>query len=98
MFFELLFTKEADQQLHSLEKNKGLSKQLKAVQKTLSLMEKNLRHPSLNTHKYKSLGGPNGTPVFESYAENKTPGAYLIFWCYGPKKNELTILTILAHP
>jgi len=28
--------------------------------------------------------------------ENKTPGAYRIFWCYGPEKGEMTIIAI--HP
>lgn len=50
-------------------------------------METNLRHPSLNTHKYDTLNGPNGEDVFESYAQNKTPGAYRVFWHYGPPQN-----------
>ncbi len=98
MFFELLFADEADHQLDQLEKDQSKAKQLRSVRKTLGLMEVNLRHPSLNTHKYKSIEGPNGLPVFESYAENKTPGSYRVFWCYGPKKNQLTILSILPHP
>jgi hypothetical protein len=36
--------------------------------------------------------------VFEAYAQNNTPGAYRIFWCYGPAKSELTIITITAQP
>ncbi len=41
-------------------------KRLKAVRKTLGLMETTLRHPSLNTHKYQSLEGPNGQEVFDN--------------------------------
>jgi hypothetical protein len=49
-------------------------------------METNLRHPSLNTHKYKSFRDPNGEEIFESYVQQKTSNAYRIFWLYGPEK------------
>lgn len=61
-------------------------------------MEINLRHPSLNTHEYDELEGPNGEKVFESYAQNRTPGAYRIFWHYGPAKKQITIVAIVPHP
>ncbi|MSR88310.1 MAG: hypothetical protein EXS67_01475 [Candidatus Margulisbacteria bacterium] len=98
MHFKLLFTKEADTQLTALENNTSQKKRLQAVQKTLALMETNLRHPSLNTHKFHSIQGPKDEQLFESYAENKTPAAFLIFWYYGPEKNMMTILTITQHP
>lgn len=41
---------------------------------------------------------PNGEEVFESYAQNNTPGAYRIFWYYGPKRKMITILAITSHP
>ena len=98
MHFKLLFTKEADAQLTELENNTSQKKRLQAVQKTLALMETNLRHPSLNTHKFHSIQGPKGEQLFESYAEKKTPAAFRIFWYYGPEKNIMTILTITQHP
>lgn len=61
-------------------------------------MQVNLRHLSLNTHEYHSFQGKNGEKVFEAYAQQRTPGAYRIFWHYGPLKNELTIIAILPHP
>jgi hypothetical protein len=64
----------------------------------LILYANNLKHPSLNTHKYDALEGPEGQEVFESYAENKTSGAYRIFWHYGTAKMEITILKICKHP
>ncbi len=70
----------------------------RAVRKTLGLMEIDLRHPSLRTHEFTSLKGPTGEKVYEAYAQNKTPGAYRIFWHYGPEKGQLTILAITAHP
>ena len=96
--FKLDFSSEADAHLDTLEFEKSKKAQLKAVRKTLGLMEKNLRHPSLNTHEFTSLRGPNGEKVFESYAQNKTPGAYRIFWYYGPVKGVITVAAIIPHP
>jgi hypothetical protein len=75
----------------------GLFKQ---VQKTLDLLTRDPRHPSLKTHEYDSLPNPYNKKekVFEAYAQNRTPGAYRIFWCYGPKKGQITILAITPHP
>jgi hypothetical protein len=36
--------------------------------------------------------------VFEAYAQNKTPGAYRVFWCYGPEQGEITVIAITPHP
>jgi len=49
-------------------------------------------------HKYQSLTGPNGEDVWESYIENRTPGASRIWWLYGPTPDTLTILTLGPHP
>jgi hypothetical protein len=94
--FKLKFTSEAKKSLDSLEKTDP--KKHKKVLKTLGLMEINLRHPSLNTHKYDSISGLNGEEVFEAYVENKTPAAFRVFWYYGPNRDELTILAIIPHP
>lgn len=96
--FELIFTEKADLQLEILEKSKDKKIVLKAVRKTLGLMETNLRHPSLKTHEYSSLEGKNKEKVYESYAQNRTPGAYRIFWHYGPDKKQITIVAIVPHP
>ena len=95
---ELIFTERADIDLLILEQDPSKTKTLKAVRKTLALMENNLRHPSLNTHEFTSLKGPNGEKVFEAYVQQKTPAAYRIFWHYGPSKKELTIIAITSHP
>lgn len=73
---------------------------LKQVQKTLDLLASNPRHPGLQTHEYDSIPNPYNPKekVFEAYAQNKTPGAYRVFWCYGPKKAQLTIIAITPHP
>ena len=96
MRFRLKFTSEAKNALEVLSKQDP--KKYKKVLKTLGLMETNLRHPGLKTHKYDSLEGPNGEEVFEAYVENRTPGAFRVFWFYGPNQKELTVLAITPHP
>jgi mRNA-degrading endonuclease RelE of RelBE toxin-antitoxin system len=93
--FRLLFTTEAKEALAKLQQTD--SKKYQKVLKTLGLMETNLRHPGLNTHKYESLSGPNGEEIFEAYVENKTPGAFRVFWYYGPEQGIITILAITHH-
>jgi len=94
--FKLIFSTEASNVLSALKE--ADPKKYQKVLKTLGLMETNLRHPSLNTHKYESLSGPNGEDIFEAYIENKTPAAFRVFWYYGPEQGFITILTITPHP
>jgi len=70
------------------------------IAKTLELLAGNPRHPGLQTHEYHSVENPFNIreKVFEAYAQNRTPGAYRIFWCYGPGRGEITILAITPHP
>lgn len=96
MKFRLLFSLEAKLTLNSLQQIDP--KKYQKVLKTLGLLETNLRHPSLNTHKYESLAGANGEEVFEAYVENKTPAAYRVFWHYGPSREVISILAITPHP
>ena len=98
MNFNLLFTHEASENYNNLEKDPSLIKRFKAVRKALGYLETNPRHPSLNTHKYSAITGPEGEEIFEAYAENKTPAAYRIFWYYGQNKKEITIVAITSHP
>jgi hypothetical protein len=96
--FRLEYSEEAGAQRDSLERAGDSSRHWKAARKALGLMETNLRHPSLNTHKYDSITGERGEEVFESYAENNTPGAYRIFWHYGPGRGVITVVAIVRHP
>lgn len=96
--YELLFTPQADSDLRELELDPSKGKILKAVRKTLGLMETNLRHPSLQTHLFQSLKGPKNEKIFEAYVQQNTPGAYRIFWYYGPGKKKITIVAITPHP
>ncbi len=96
---------DAERALAGRKKNKrtktskpeGLFKQ---VYKCISLLADNPRHPGLNTHEYHSLNHPyeKAGKVFEAYVQNRTPGAYRVFWCYGPDKKQMTVLAITPHP
>ena len=95
---ELIFTPQADLDLREIENDPRKKAILKAVRKTLGLMETNLRRPSLNTHEFTSVNGPNGEKVFEAYVQQKTPAAYRIFWYYGPDRKQIRIIAITPHP
>lgn len=102
---KLEFTTTADGQLSSLEGNPAFAAIAKQVNKALGFLEANPNHPGLNSHEFTSLRGANGEKVFESYAQNNIPGAYRIFWHYGPDqaagKKRIPVITIVAitpHP
>lgn len=78
-------------------KQEGLFKQ---VVKCVALLQENPRHPGLATHEYHSIENPYQphAKVFEAYAQNRTPGAYRVFWCYGPMRDDITIIAITPHP
>lgn len=78
-------------------KQEGLFKQ---VHKSVTLLLENPKHPGLKTHEFESVINPydHKKKVFEAYAQNNTPGAYRVIWCYGPKPGELTLLAIIPHP
>ena len=78
-------------------KAEGLYKQ---VVKCLSFLAETPRHRGLQTHIFTSMDNPYDPKekVFEAYAQNRTPGAYRVFWCYGPEKDQITIIAITPHP
>lgn len=78
-------------------KDEGLFKQ---VEKCVRLLLDNPRYPGLQTHEYDSIPHPYDPTgkVFEAYVQNRTPGAYRLFWCYGPGNGEITIIAITPHP
>jgi hypothetical protein len=98
MIFKLIPTVEAARCLHDLEKDPAMKAQCKAVKKALGYMESNLKHAGLHTHKHTELSRQYGLEIFESYAQNNTPGAYRIFWHYGKKRGEIVVVSIVKHP
>lgn len=102
---KIKFTLTADQQYAALEGTPSKAAVFEQVRKSLCYLELNPHHPSLNTHEFTSLVGANGEKVFEAYAQNNTPGAYRIFWHYGPDETKgkkrtpvTTIVAITRHP
>ncbi len=78
----LSFTREAASVLAPLKAESDPT--LNKVRKARGVLETNPRHPSLATHEFASLSGPAGEKVFDAYVEDRTPGAWRIFWYYGP--------------
>jgi hypothetical protein len=102
---QILFTPTADRQYAVLKKSASKVGLFHQVRKAIAYLELDSHHPSLNTHEFTSLSGVNGEKVFEAYAQNNTPGAYRIFWHYGPDEikgkqrvQAITILAITSHP
>lgn len=95
---KLLFTSEAKSVLDDLASQAQYTRKLRKVRKALAFLENDPRHPGLNSHKYTSMRGDVGQDVWDSYVENQTPGAWRIFWHYGPGDHEITVLTIGPHP
>ena len=100
MPFALSFTLPADKEFERLKGLPGEAGLVKQIKKALGNLSKNPRHPALQTHKFYGLPNPydEKEPVFEAYAQQHTPGAARILWCYGRGKSEITILAIIAHP
>lgn len=98
--FEILFTHESAAQVARLDRSPQFKSEARQIKKTLCYLQTNPRHPSLHTHPYHSLENPYDADkkVFEAYAQNNTPGAYRVFWCYGPKIKQITIIAITPHP
>lgn len=102
---QLRFTREAEARLNELGANPSRRNLHKQVLKTLGLLELNTRHSGLHTHEYQSLTGAKGERLWEAYVQNDTPGAYRIFFHYGPDEAHgrkrgavITIVTIAQHP
>ena len=98
MSYFLSFTSSAKQSLKELKDSAHLEKRFKAVSKALKYLAENPRHPSLQTHQYFSLSGPEGEKVFEAYAEQDTPAAYRIFFYYGRLRGEIVVFAVTPHP
>lgn len=98
MKFTLDRTDEAKKQLAALEADKGQHKTLKAVKKSLGRLQLNPKHPSLNSHPLNGLFCPHKDTLWEAYAQNNTPNAWRILYCYPPnKRGYILIIQIIPH-
>lgn len=96
--FKLEYTDEAKKQLSDLKNNPAAKKEYKAVLKALNYLSLNPGHPSLVTHKNTTFARKYGVEIWQSYAQNNTPGAYRIFWYYGPERKIITVVSAVPHP
>ena len=96
--FKLQITDELREHLKSISQNPamaGLEFQLKAA---ITKIAHDSRYKGLNSHKYESLNDRYGQEIWESYVQNNTPGAWRLFWFYGPEKDEITLVLATPHP
>lgn len=104
MPFKLRFSGEASALLKLLEAgDPNQQAKLKKVRRALARLEQNPRHPGLHSHQYESFPVDTAVKVWDSYVENQTPGAWRIFWRYGPDEEQgsrpvITVLAIGPHP
>ena len=94
----LKYTQEAVNSLLDLAENKAMKAQYKAVRKALKFLDSNPRHTGLNTHKMKTMKTNDGKDLWEAYAQNKTPGAYRIFFQYSDTPGDIEIINVMKHP
>jgi hypothetical protein len=80
------------------ELDKGEVKLFKKLLKTFGHLSANPRHPGLCSHEIEALSKIAGFRIWESYVENRTPAAGLVFWAYGPGRGEITVLGYEPHP
>jgi len=96
--FDLDLSFEAESLLATLAGETGDAVRLRKIEHALARLQSNPRHPGLNTHRYRTKAGPNGEAVWEAYVENRAPGAWRIWFCYGPGRNVISVLAIGPHP
>ena len=78
--------------------SKDEEKLYKKIGKAMYYLANNPRHPGLHSHEIGPLSARYGMKVWESYLENNTPSAGRVFWAYGPKQGDITIIGLEPHP
>jgi hypothetical protein len=99
--YELRFASAAAEAMTKLASggNKTLTK-LKKVRKALGMLQIDPTYPGLHSHLYQHFPGLEKGKVWDSYVENHAPGAWRIYWMYGPSEirdgKEIAIITVLV--
>jgi hypothetical protein len=84
--------------------SKEETKIFKKLVKAFHHLSNNPKHNGLNSHEIDELSVRQSKivgkkiKVFQSYLENNTPAAGRFYWCYAPKKEQITIMGIEPHP
>lgn len=66
--------------------------------KTIAHLSRDPFHPGLHSHEVSALTARFGARVFQSYLENRTPGAGRLYWTYGPARRMITLIGMEPHP
>ncbi len=96
--YQVMLTLNAQSQLIMLQNDPQMIPVFNAVNKIIEFLSINPNHVSLHTQKYHTARGANNETVFESYVQQSTPGAYRIFWHYGPQPSTISVISIIKHP
>lgn len=78
--------------------NRDRAKHKKVLKAFTLLRDHGPHYPGLRSHMYKTARGVNGRPIWQSYIENSTPGAWRMWWHYGPEADQITIISVGKHP
>jgi hypothetical protein len=96
---QLRFATPARETLDSLDSSPQYAAKLRKVRRALGLLQTNPRHPGLHSHQYENFPGAPKAKVWDSYVENRTPGAWRIWWMYAPDEirddQAVTVITVL---
>ena len=90
--------KNLEKKIQTKTANKNETKLFKLLVSCFKKLSADPRYPGLCTHDIDALTKRYGIRVWESYLENHKSGAGRIFWVYGPKKTDITIIGIEPHP
>lgn len=104
--YALRFTDDARETLERLlNSGRATEAKLKKVRKALGFLQQDPHYPGLHSHQYESFPGHAGEKIWDSYVENRTPGAWRVYWRYGPDEKTadgdpvpvITVLVIGPH-
>jgi hypothetical protein len=98
ILFDIIWADSAKETFNYLKSNPSEKKHYKSVKNAINKLAQNPKYPGLQSHPFESLKGVGAEKVYESYAENNTPGAYRLFWYYGATKNTINLFLITHHP
>ncbi len=96
--FSLILTKEFKEQLQKIRDDGSKPHLIWQVKAAIIKLAHNPKYPGLNSHIFDSFSRHYGREVWESYVQNRTPGAYRLFWHYGPGKKDITLVMVTPHP
>jgi hypothetical protein len=86
-----------DEWLRWAKDQSALQPKFRKVKKAIEFMrEVGPSHRGFNTHDMKSVKWSGGQKIWNSYVENKTPGAWRMYWIYR-NPGEIYILSVGPH-